>query len=349
MPGVRFFLPVRKYVPDKKENKNNKKYRICFALLHCIALKHLSRTIGAMDCPAHGAGSHLQLGASMTSSEPVRRLRGLQTLGLAALILILCTGAALAAPQAGPYTISGTVYSDPNGNCNRDPAETGFSGWTVILADSSGATIATTLTDANGFYRFDTPGPGTYTVSEVPGSDCWVPTTPKSGSCTLTLSADKPDASCDFGNIDAVNPVHVITGTVFDDLNGNGIWDALEPVLSGWTIAVSSLGGAPFGLVQTLTDGSYFFVNSHAAGSIILPDGTYTLSEVILPGWVATTPADGTTTVTVSADSPAPAINFGNMQAGPVPVPEFPSAVLPAAVIAGLLAVVFFVRRTREN
>ena len=269
-----------------------------------------------------------------------------------AVLVILCTGTAMAAPQAGPYTISGTVYDDLNGNHIQDPGEPGLVNWTIDVLDYSGPSVSvvgSALTDANGFYQVDTHGPGTYTVSEQLRSG-WVATAPADGCCNATLTGGTDPGSYNFGNLNAVFPLSVIHGTVFDDLNGNGIRDPSEPGLSGWTIAVANIGGAPFLWQLTDTEGSYAVNNAHAAGTMILPDGTYTVSEELMPGWLGTAPVGGSWTVTVSAANPdTRSYDFGDMQGGPVPVPEFPSAVLPAAAIAGLLAAVFIIRKNRES
>ena len=47
-----------------------------------------------------------------------------------------------------------------------------------------------------------------------------------------------------------------ITGKVYDDLNNNGMHDAGEPVLSGWTVTATPVAGPPIA-VTTLADGSY--------------------------------------------------------------------------------------------
>lgn len=68
-----------------------------------------------------------------------------------------------------PASIAGTVFIDSDGDCIHEPAlgETGLSGVTIRLHDSTGRIIATTITNANGDYRFDNLRPGEYQISEV--------------------------------------------------------------------------------------------------------------------------------------------------------------------------------------
>lgn len=68
-----------------------------------------------------------------------------------------------------PASISGTVFIDSNGDCIHEPSlgENGLSGVTIRLHDSTGRIIATTVTNANGNYRFENLRPGDYQISEV--------------------------------------------------------------------------------------------------------------------------------------------------------------------------------------
>jgi hypothetical protein len=77
-----------------------------------------------------------------------------------------------------------------------------------------------------------------------------------------------------------------IQGTKWNDLNGNGVKDAGEPGLAGWTIYIdqNNNGKLDSGEKSTTTDanGNYSFTN--------LEPGTYTLAEVQRPGWQQTSP-----------------------------------------------------------
>jgi len=92
-----------------------------------------------------------------------------------------------------------------------------------------------------------------------------------------------------------------ISGTKFNDANGNGVRDAGEAGLPGWTITLN-----PGGLA-TLTDGNgeYFFS--------FLDPNIYTVSEVLKPNWEQTYPAaPGNHVVDLSLGQTVTGIDFGN-------------------------------------
>ena len=101
-------------------------------------------------------------------------------------------------------------------------------------------------------------------------------------------------------------PVSFPCGVVFDDVNGNGVRDAGEPGLPGWTIQVS---GPTSASTATDSQGHYCFTD--------LPAGAYTLSEVLPAGWNRVSPAAGTYAVTVSAQNPPGSFDFGNCPQAP--------------------------------
>jgi hypothetical protein len=85
-------------------------------------------------------------------------------------------------------SISGRVTAVVNGRV------TGVSGVTIQLLDETGAVIATTTTAADGSYRFDQPGMGTYTVKEIAPNG----TTP---TRTVTLTRGQAITGIDFGDL----------------------------------------------------------------------------------------------------------------------------------------------------
>jgi SdrD B-like domain/PEP-CTERM motif len=119
-----------------------------------------------------------------------------------------------------------------------------------------------------------------------------------------------------------------ISGTVFNDLNGNGSQGPGETGLTGWTVFLAGTG---------------FSAVSGANGAFLISGvgpGTFTLQEQLQAGYQQTAPAlPGTFVFTTSSGVDIPNENFGNQQ---VPVPE------PASI--GMLAVglALIARRLRK-
>src|SRR5207244_1543918 len=99
-----------------------------------------------------------------------------------------------------------------------------------------------------------------------------------------------------------------ITGTKFNDTNGNGTLDSGEPGLANVTIFLDTNGNNTLdtGETSTTTDSSgiYSFPN--------LGPGTYKVREVVPSGWTQTTsnPSD----ITLASGTNVNSVNFGNFQ-----------------------------------
>ncbi|WP_293076587.1 S8 family serine peptidase, partial [Okeania sp. SIO3B5] len=80
-----------------------------------------------------------------------------------------------------------------------------------------------------------------------------------------------------------------ISGYKWNDQDGDGVWDDNEEGLEGWTIYIdeNKNGELDEGEISTVTaqDGSYSFGD--------LSPGTYTIAEVLQPGWEQTYPSFG--------------------------------------------------------
>ena len=100
-----------------------------------------------------------------------------------------------------------------------------------------------------------------------------------------------------------------ITGSKFNDLNGDGVRNLVEPGLANWTIKVTDSSGN----TQTVT------TDSQGNYSITVPaPGTYTVSEVLESLWTQTAPTSGTYTVTVSPGQVINNRDFGKREMGQV-------------------------------
>ncbi len=99
-----------------------------------------------------------------------------------------------------------------------------------------------------------------------------------------------------------------LQGYKFDDLNGNGVQDTGEPLLSGWQINLSSSNGVN---LTTTTDSAGYY------SFVYLPPAVYTLTETLQSGWIQTYPASGSHVVTTTGIQGVNGLAFGNRFVGP--------------------------------
>jgi uncharacterized repeat protein (TIGR01451 family) len=227
------------------------------------------------------------------------------------------------------YTeLCGIKFNDLNGNGTQDSGEPGLANWVIEVKDANGNIIGYAVTDAQGKYCVVVPSPGTYTVSEQQQAG-WTQTAPPTpGTYTVTVPPGRTDLN--FGNQQKGKAE--ICVFKFEDKNGNGVRDFNplnpndpnnEPLLGGWQFNVSPAPLPPAtSPVTTLPGGGICF-------GVSAP-GTYTITEIVLPGWTPTTPTTQTVTV-----PPSPVnVFFGNKRAG-VCDREIKKTVTPNPVASG--------------
>ena len=97
----------------------------------------------------------------------------------------------------------------------------------------------------------------------------------------------------------------VVSGEVYDDFKRDGTLDSGDPGLSGWTVELNNT--STNSTYTTTTNSSGLYSLSGVAA------GTYTLSEVLRPGFAQTAPvAPSTFTITVVSGQTVSNENFGN-------------------------------------
>jgi protocatechuate 3,4-dioxygenase beta subunit len=198
--------------------------------------------------------------------------------------------------RASTFSILGRKFNDLNGNGVND-GEPGLAGRKIQLSQN-GNVVNTTTTGADGSYMFVGLSNGAYAVSETAQSG-WTQTAPQGGSQLVTVQ-DKDITGIDFGN--KVSATYSISGTKFNDQNGNGAKDANEPGLEGWNIQLSQ-GGSVINSTSTAADGSYKFTG--------LAPGSYAVGEVLQTGWAQTLPKIGSYSVNLN-NKDATGLDFGN-------------------------------------
>jgi uncharacterized repeat protein (TIGR01451 family)/fimbrial isopeptide formation D2 family protein len=226
-------------------------------------------------------------------------------------------------------TLSGYVYVDSDNDGVFDAGESGIGGVTITLTgvDANGnAVTRTTLTQADGSYRFENLLTGTYTISETQppiysdGSDSvgTIGGTPVGMLVSndvignITLSAGTDGINYNFGELADAG----LGDRVWLDRNGDGAQDPGEPGIGGVQVYLdlNNDGVRDAGEPVTTTNalGQYFFGN--------LPGGTYTVrvDTTTLPGGVSQTyDLDGATvtphaaTASLAAGATRTDVDFG--------------------------------------
>lgn len=167
-----------------------------------------------------------------------------------------------------------TVFYDVNYNGLQDPSEVGIAGVTVSLYDAVQDTlIATTTTNSDGYYEFDslfvnfdyvvefgTPTGYTTTLQNIGTNDSidsdMDPVTGR--SATVTLSPDEFNQTLDAGFYIAPS----LGDFVWLDQDADGEQDPLEPGLGGVTVnLIDAVADTVIATTVTAADGSYEFTN----------------------------------------------------------------------------------------
>ena len=199
-------------------------------------------------------------------------------------------------------TITGTVFNDVNRN-GSSIGEPGLGGVTVFADVIQNGFIDPTepvaLTDANGNYTLVVASGVTYNI---------IANTPAQFAATIptTRFAAGGDAGVDFGFAQVIPDV---TGTKWADTNGNGIFDATESGVEGVYIYLDLDGDnrPDLGEPSAVTD-------SNGQYSINFPGpGTYTIREVVQPGFIQTFPSSGEHLVNYNGVALTDNYNFGNL------------------------------------
>ncbi|MCK4236940.1 MAG: VCBS repeat-containing protein [Candidatus Krumholzibacteria bacterium] len=187
--------------------------------------------------------------------------------------------------------IHGKVFHDADSDGVMDPGETGIPGVEIRLAGQS----RSVLTDNFGLFYFALPA-GNYSIQEVdpPG---YTSTTANLVSVTLVSGQSQV---VNFGDISS-SPIGVIQGTVFEDVDKDGVKSVGERGIA--SVLISLDNGA-----QTLTNDNGYY-------SFIAEQGNYTVVETDPTSYSSTTPNSQTANIVAADDTVT--VNFGDY-AGPV-------------------------------
>ena len=174
--------------------------------------------------------------------------------------------------------LAGHVFADLNDNCEFDDSEMGIVGVAIELQDETGSVIASTMTDANGYYSFSGLAAGIYSVSEIQ-PEGWLQGNQRAGSAGGDTSRDDlishvpvawGDRLTDYDFCELM-PASV-QGMVWEDVNTDQRYEPGEVPIPG--VLIELLGPSDDVLATTQTDsqGTYRFDN--------LMPGVYSLRQI---------------------------------------------------------------------
>ncbi|KAA1261150.1 Serine-aspartate repeat-containing protein D precursor [Rubripirellula obstinata] len=205
---------------------------------------------------------------------------------------------ALSSGTIGGVATTGSVFNDVNRSGTRNSTEVGIAGVTVF-ADINNDGIQdpsepNAITDSSGSYSLTLP-PGTFNIRA---------TTPSDFLLTTPASVSSSTGAASFGFVQVVSN---ITGTTFVDTNGNGLREPGEGGIGDIYIYIDEDGDNRPDLFEINTrsreDGTY---------SLNFPGpGTYTIRQVLPPGFEQTFPASGEHTVVFDGTSLTDNFDFG--------------------------------------
>jgi hypothetical protein len=208
-------------------------------------------------------------------------------------------------------TITAHKFNDLNGNGLQEPGESWLNGWRMDIYNGFGCSapaVSNGITIGTGNVIFVNLPAGDYSIREMMQSG-WQNTTDLCQNVTLAAGGSE---TVNFGNQEQPQTGD-ITAHKFNDLDGDGILDAGEPALGGWTMTLYNnpdcdLNGRGQVKEVGVTDvsGNYLFTNLDA--------GNYSVAETLLAGWQNTTDLCQNVTLVAGVSE---AINFGNRELPP--------------------------------
>ncbi len=219
--------------------------------------------------------------------------------------------------------ITGSIWNDINRDGIRNSvfgggfSDPGLAGWTVYLdLNGSGAFDAgepTALTDVNGVYVFPDLQIGEYDVIEVVPSG-WETTPGFDDNHTVRVYSGATSTAPDFANFNLSTLIAgSVSGSVWDDANGNGVRDltpTAEHGSAGWVVFVDTnnnrVAEATEPQSTSSADGTFTI-------SGVTP-GTVTIVVQARIGWHSTSPSTGTRSLTLKNGESVSGINFGAQQ-----------------------------------
>ena len=209
---------------------------------------------------------------------------------------------------ATPVSVSGNVYDDVTGTGTLAPGDKPIPGTLLTLLDSTGTTVATTTTAADGTYSFTTTAsggplvPGTYSVAETQPAGYLQGTNTvgtvngvTDGALTgldvigsIVLTSGQASIGNNFGELLPVS----LAGNVYEDVNGTGVLSPGDKPIPGTLLTLLNSSGAAVATTTTDAVGTYSFTTTASGGPLV--PGTYSVAETQPAGYLQGTNTVGT-------------------------------------------------------
>ena len=191
-------------------------------------------------------------------------------------------------------------YEDMNGNGVQDAGDLGLEGWDIKLLDSAGAPIATNTTDCDGYACFWDLAPGTYYVDETLKTGGYRTENASAVEVVIT-SGEAVDVI--FGNTEYSE----ICIFKYEDMNGNGVYDADDVPIEGWHVYFEH-GSYAVPSVDGYTNETGWFCTEN-----VIP-GTYWVGEYYDSDWMGIENGSGNSIEVTVVSGSSVEVWFGNAE-----------------------------------
>lgn len=230
--------------------------------------------------------------------------------------------------EVRPAALAGHVYHDANNDGHRDAGEQGIGGVTLRVeylgpAGAAGELIEV-VSSEDGYWTATGLLPGQYRVTEIQpagyldgldaaGTAGGMALNPGDAIADIRLSSGQSGTDYDFGELLPSR----IGGRVFADRNGNGVFDAGEPLLGGVTVQLLDASGRLLATAQTDASGQYKFgglAPGVYAVNELQPAGYFDGPERIGTAGGTLAPPDGMATIVLASGTDARDYDFAELE-----------------------------------
>jgi serine-aspartate repeat-containing protein C/D/E len=208
---------------------------------------------------------------------------------------------------------TGTAFADNNGNGTKDAGEPGVAGHTFYI-DVNGNSVKdpsepSAVSGSDGTYRILNVPAGNYAIREVPIVG-WTCTTPASCSYNRIFAGYGNSTGNDFGGYQAASA----SGTVFHDLDADGVRDAGENGLPGRTVYadLDDDGELDPGEPEATTNAAGVW----AIGA--LSPGNYVVRQLTPADWECSSPSGCSYSVSLNSGQALTGRDFGIFTTGSI-------------------------------